>query len=107
MDCQRITEQEHTPLWNLHPNTILRESILVCIEPLQRVSIVVVRVVHGGILLVSKDNAIARHAFALCLLALSASWSLLIAFELPMATRETMNTGLVSLCNGYSGPRRR
>lgn len=75
---------------DIHPYGIIVKCILVGVEALERVLIPRVLPVHGGIVLMAKDNARARYAFSGGFCALSADRLLLIALQLSLAASETV-----------------
>lgn len=78
--------------WDIQPNTVVIESILVGIEVLQTAPTAraVEILVHRGILLMTEDNALTRPAFPRALAALGALGLLLIALQLPTPARQTV-----------------
>lgn len=76
---------------DLQPNIVVAEGVLIGIEPLQAAPASAIRLlVHRGILLVAEDNAFAGTTLPRCLAALGALGLLLVAFQLPGSTRQTV-----------------
>lgn len=55
--CPMSLIVQRTVLWNVHPYRVAVESIFVGIKPLQIIFRVKVISVHGGIVLVTEDDA--------------------------------------------------
>lgn len=73
----------HTVLRNFKPYTVLVESVLIRIKPLQLPSTLwclLFAIIHRCILLVAKDNSLARPTFATALATLGADWSLFVTW---------------------------
>ena len=79
-----------TILGDVEPNRLVTKGILVRVESSQAVLICSVVAVHGGIVLVTEDNAGAGDAFPCSLAALAADRFLLITLELPLATSQAV-----------------
>lgn len=64
MQERRSTAKDLTLLRDVEPDGLVVKGVLVCVEAFQRVFVCGVFAVHRGIVLVTEDDARARHAFA-------------------------------------------
>ena len=94
-----------TILGDVYPDGIVVKCVLVCIEALERVLVSRVIAIHGGIVLVTEDDARAGYAFPRSLCALSTHGLLLIALQLPLTASEAVSmSGGDNMAAGLDSP---
>ena len=80
-----VSKVSRTLLRDLNPNAIISKRRFVTIEALEAIlrGVVVVIAVHGGILLMTKDDTRTRHTFTVGLSTLPTLWNKpLVTFQL-------------------------
>lgn len=89
-----------TILRDVEPDTVAIKGILIGVKGIE---IAPICRVHGRVLLMAKDDSIARSTFSLGLAALTTDWLLFVAFELAAAASQASSPR--SHCVGILEPR--